>query len=384
MKNITIGPEQLNFGFEPSSHGQDLQKVLVFIDSKIAEDDLVMLDRVANHFSTLPGRWPKVYIQDLVIELFKDDRIHFIIDSNKILPENIKTNLYEPAQSKISFLQTRKIISIIRTHISTTAQWEYIEIIKPEVVEKSTLLSAKDIGEVLFGGSVPFGQNSLCRFFRRHLRAWINGLEKYRKVADTGNYPGANEIKKGLDLSRKLLNIYDPFEFINGILNNKDSLQSVSYQLGILDNFYINQIYIWDALIKAVEDFKYNRTILEKDPAVKQALETLCKISKDVKPYSLIKEIRGLISIVKAAHDPFVEKQKAAAKAVVIEKVEEMIVKIVKILDRKKASGDIRNTALFPLQTIKRNIDAAPSIQKIDDYLNDAIDQSDYALDLIG
>jgi len=34
-------------------------------------------------------------------------------------------------------MQAGEIISIVKTYFSESAQWKYIEIIKPEVVEKS-------------------------------------------------------------------------------------------------------------------------------------------------------------------------------------------------------------------------------------------------------
>lgn len=379
MKNINLGHQQRTFDFEPS-HEQDLQIVLTFIDSKIAENDQVMLDHVVNHFSIQPDRWSEPHILDLVFKLFKDDKIHFIIDGKKILPENIKTHFSEPAQSK---LKSRHAIEIIETHIYEKAKWKSIEIIKPEVVEEHLLLSAIEIGETLFNEPTPLDQNSLCLHFRRHLRAWKNGLENFQKVADAGKYPGINEIQKRLDFSRKLLNVHAPFEFINCIIKNKDVLESVSHQFAVLDKFYKKQIYIWDELIKSVEDFEPNQAILEKDPGVKKALETLFKIFEDPEPYSLIKEIKGLISIVKAANDPIVDKQIAAAKALSIEKINKKIVKIVKVLDDKKTGSDIRNKALFPLNSIKRKIDMASTIPKITDYMDDAVDEFDKVMDMI-
>ena len=124
--------------------------------------------------------------------------------------------------------------------------------------------------------------------------------------------------------------------------------------------------------------------LLEKDPDVKKALETLCKILKDPKPYNMIKEIKSLIFIVKAANDPVVKEQIASAKIMAIKKIEEKISKISKALEGKKANANIRNKVLFPLQTSKKKINMASSIQNITNYLNEAIDQFDNALDMLG
>lgn len=377
---------QRTFDFD-QSHEQNLKKVLIFIDSRIADNDQLMLEQVVNHFSMQSAiqsdSWSKTYIWNLLSDLFKDDKIHFIIDGKKILSENIKTFFSEPAQSKLKFLQARESLYIVKTHFSEPAQWKYIEIIKPEVVEESVLLKAKNLGEKLFKDVGLTNQNSLCRNLRRHLRMWKSDLKEFRMVAGTGNYPGTNEIQNVLNLSNKLLNVHEPCKFIETFLNNEDRLCDASSYFATLKNFYKNQIHVWNKLIKAVESFEPNRMLLEKEPDVKKALETLCKTLKEPKPYSMIKKIKSLISIVKAANDPVVEEQVASAKALTIEKIEKKIDKVVKVLDEKKANSDIRNKALFPLQTSKKKINMASSIQSIADYLNDAINQFDNAMDML-
>ena len=97
----------------------------------------------------------------------------------------------------------------------------------------------------------------------------------------------------------------------------------------------------------------------------------------------MIMEISSLISIVKAANDPVVEEQIASAKVLAIEKIEKKIDKVIKVLDEKKANSDISNEALFPLQTSKKRINMASSLQSIADSLNDAINQFDNAMDML-
>ena len=385
-KNIDMGFSQRTFDFD-QSHEQNLKKVLTFIDSRIADNDQLMLEQVVNHFSMQSDiqsdKCLKTDIWDLLSELFKDDKIHFVIDGKKILSEKIKTLHSNPAQSKLKFLHARENLYIVKTHFSKPAQWKHIEIIKPDVVEESVLLRAKHLGKKLFKDVGLASQNSLCRNLRKHLRVWKSELEEFRRVAGTGNYPGINEIQKGLELSNKLLDVHEPCKFIETFLNNEDRLCDASSYFNTLKNFYKNQIYLWNNLIKAVESFEPNRMLLEKEPDVKKALETLCKILKEPEPYSMIEEISSLISIVKAANDPVVEEQIASAKVLAIEKIEKKIDEVVKVLDAKKTNNDIRNEALFPLQTSKKRINMASSLQSIADYLNNAIDQFDNAMDML-
>ena len=45
------------------------------------------------------------------------------------------------------FLQMGEPLSILKTHFSEPAQWKYIEIIKPEVVDESVLIEAQHLGK---------------------------------------------------------------------------------------------------------------------------------------------------------------------------------------------------------------------------------------------
>ena len=379
---MNLGYRQLCFGFDPS-HEQDLKKILVHVEEMIAENDRVMLDQVAEHFSMEPDKWPKTYILELLNSLFQDDKIYFAIGGEKILPSHLKTRFSGTDPAKRQFLQAREIISALRTHLSEPARWKYVEIIKPETVEKPDLLKARNLGKKLFGDAGDLSQNSLCRYLRRYLRVWKKDLEMFEDIAGKGQYPGINEIQNGLALTTKVLNVHDPVEFIETFISNEDRLCDAGCHFAVLENFYKNQIHIWNALIKAVDDFILNRALLERNPEIKKSLETLYSILANPKPYSRIKEIPDFISIVKPANDLIVEKQIASEKAMVLKKMAKMIDTVMKVLDEKNATSDTRNKALFTLQSIRKKINAATSLKSIAGYQVEAIDEFEYTMDLL-
>jgi len=382
-KKINMGFLQQTFKFDRPNEQNSKKEVLAFIDSTIAGSDRVTLDQIINHFSTQSDKSSKAATLHLVNELFRDDKIHYIIGGKKFLYENIKSFFLDSAEIQLK-LKRRDSFLILKTYFLEPARWPSIEIVKPEVVEKSALLNAQHLGRELFKTDVPVSQNSLCQSIRRYLRMWRSQLEEFYQVGGTGNYPGINEIQKGLDLLNKHLSAYDPYQFIETFLDHENRLYEASSDFAVLKNFYKDQIGVWNMLIEAVENFEPNRMLLAKNPDAEKALEILCKILKEPKPYSMIKEISGLISTVKAANDPIVDEQIASARALAVERIEEKIDKIVRILNEKNANGDTRNKALFPLQTGKKKIKMASNIQNINDYLNEGIDQFDDALDMLG
>ncbi|MDP2647586.1 MAG: hypothetical protein Q8P24_21865, partial [Desulfobacterales bacterium] len=175
MDHINLGFPQKTFDFD-QSHSDDLKKVHDIITTWIAGHDHAMLDQVAAHLSAQPDKWSTAYIFDLLNILFKDDKIHFVIDGKKIFSENVKTAFSTGVTSKSRFLELRDSFSVIRTCLSDPAQWKRVEIIKPEKAPESDMLRAGHLGEKLFGSVGETSQNSLCRELRKCLRSWENDL----------------------------------------------------------------------------------------------------------------------------------------------------------------------------------------------------------------
>ena len=69
-------------------------------------------------------------------------------------------------------------------------------------------------GKELFAEMGPDGEDGLFTFLQGKLKDWQANLNDYKPLADTGNYPGKEEIADGLTLINKLLADKDSFKFI--------------------------------------------------------------------------------------------------------------------------------------------------------------------------
>jgi len=98
IQNINLGRQQLALGFERPAYEKNLQKVLSVIDSKIAENDQVMFDEIAMHFSMAPYEWPEKHIHDLVLDLFKEDKIKKVLERKNASPL-IRNKILFPLQA---------------------------------------------------------------------------------------------------------------------------------------------------------------------------------------------------------------------------------------------------------------------------------------------
>jgi hypothetical protein len=77
-----------------------------------------------------------------------------------------------------------------------------------------------------------------------------------------------------------------------------------------LTDFYRNQIQTWEALRKAVAEFKPNQTILEKDEETARVLRRMGEILAAPSPYKLLKEVNGLIAAVKNVNDAIIDQER--------------------------------------------------------------------------
>ncbi len=358
MKTTALRHKQLKFDFDHSD-ARNTKKILTHVDALIADNGHIILKDVIAKFAGKPYTWPEKRILQYIFDLFGDVKIRFSFNGGKIRPDDLKNLL------------------------NNASLWSNIEIIKPEVVDKTNLIKAGHLGEKLFGSSVPEEQNDLCLYLRRNLRTWERDLNSFCQLANTGKYPGKNEIDNYLDLLLKLLSIHDPNEFILNLISRKHDLLTAYKNLKTLSDFYNHRIQTWDFMLKAIEEFNPNLTHLEKNPEVKNALARLELIINNPSPYELIEDISDLVSTVKAVNDDIVEKKTASFRAQATEDVVKKIAQILSLLNRQNASPDIRNKALLNLQKIKKLIEKSKNIQGIAHYLDEAMHEFDIALDLI-
>jgi len=358
MKTIALRHKQLKFDFDQSDV-LNTKEILTHVDALIADNGHIILKDVISKFSEKPCLWPEKRILQYIFDLFGDFKIRFLFNGEKIQPDDLKNLL------------------------NNASLWSNIEIIKPEVVDKTNLIKAGHLGEKLFGSAGPEEQNDLCLFLRRNLRSWERDLNSFSQLANIRKYPGKNEIDNNLDLLLRLQSIHDPNEFILNLISRKHDLLSAYKSLKTLSDFYNHRIQTWDFMLKAIEEFKPNLTHLEKYPDVKNALARLELIINNPYPYELIEDISDLISTVKAVNDGIVEKKTASFRAQATEDVVKNISQILSLLDRENANPDLRNKSLLKLQKIKKLIEKSRNIREISHHLDEAMHEFDIALDFI-
>jgi hypothetical protein len=337
-------------------NAQALKEVKQFIDLSVGQSHRIPIDELVKRFSGRPYGWSEWEIILLIARLFMAGEIKLMTEGAAIQPREA----IEP--------------------LTKSVKWKMVTILKRKTVGAQELTASRKLGQDLFGQIGSDTEDKLYIFLRENLIDWDRRLSGYKTLADTGSYPGKKEINSGCTLLEKLLSIRDSYEFFQAFNQAKDDIKDLCDDMHELDDFYTNQRTIWERLKKAMEGvFRLNRQELGKDDTARQSLVKMDQILSAPKPYGMLKEVDTLIASVKKVNDVLVEKRREYA----MEEVDKFISQISQALGEYKATPDLRNKALKPIQDIKKQLQQEESIPGMFYQQNMAKEQLETAIELI-
>ena len=204
-------------------------------------------------------------------------------------------------------------------------------------------------------------------------------LIDYTYLADTGNYPGREEITTGLRHVSILLSDKDSYTFINRLEELKDDLLGFAEDFHDIDNFYKTQRPVWEKLRSEYTRFDLNRFELDKDTDAASALKRMEEILNAPSPYGIIQQAEMLIKKVSTINDNLIVAHKSNALKI----VEALLDDLDKELQKVKADEGFRSSALKPLVDTKSSLENMGSIahlQQVEQRANELFQQQIAAL----
>jgi hypothetical protein len=221
----------------------------------------------------------------------------------------------------------------------------------------------------------PDGEDSVFSFSQNKLKGWQTSLSGYKPLADTGNYPGKDQIDEGLVLVKKLLACDNSYKFIEQFNSQKADLLDVANNFNDLEQFYEHQKPTWEKLRKAFERFQLNRLELEREVQAGPALARMQQILASPSPYSLVKEAEGLVTTVGTANSSIVDARRMDA----LHKIDGFLLKVTTELDAATADAGLRAGCLKPLETLKGRVKTEESLAHITQAESEALKEYDAA-----
>jgi hypothetical protein len=260
---------------------------------------VVLHDLVEERFSNRPYGWPAMETILLVSRLVIIGEIHLV-----------------RAGAKIPFDRAYD-------ELTSTGKWRQITITLRKTTDPADLQKARKLGQDLFGDMGPDNEDQLFAHVQSRLKDWLDALQQFKALADTGEYPGKEAITGGILHIQRLLADTESCKFLEHFIAQKADLLELSDRYHELSHFYTKQRLLWDELRKAVEKFHLNQMELERDPTAAPALQRLEQILKAASPYKILSEVRGLIDTVQAINESIVSAHRAKVITAIEKKLDE-------------------------------------------------------------
>ena len=265
--------------------------------------------------------------------------------------------------SEINLMMDSTLLPIDKVYeaITTPAKRRKIVIRKRETSDPKAIQNARSLGKDLFAEMGPDGEDGLCTFLQTRLKSWHGTLNGYKQLADTGNYPGGDEITQGLALINPLVVDKDSKKFIERFNTLKKDLLDLADQFHDLEHFYDHQKPTWEKLRKAHRTFQLNRLELEKDSQAGPALKRMQEILSARSPYGLIKEADSLINTVNAVNSSLLTGRPTQA----IAKIDAHIATLNKDVAAAQGEASLRASCLKPLEALREQVQKEESLAHI-------------------
>lgn len=324
---------QLPLGFSKTEPG-DLKRVLAFLDDSSTSEQPVSLSKVFSVFSGQPDAWSGARIARIISSLFSDRMISCVVNGNVFLHHHSSVFLEAPDQ------------------------WERIQVIPRKRLSSCELEAVVDTCKNIFGMDCPPDQDDLTHFLGGFLKQWKALLAGFGRLAETGQYPGAADIRSCISFIQSWLAIPDPYEKICFVRDGKAALVSFSHTVIRLKDFYENWIVRWESWQQSLEKFTGFQSDIEDDPEAAAGLSRLRHILEMRSPWDDDLDcMDDLIARIKPVYNRIRDERFTLLQHDTLLQINRMIETISELLENVHAKDEVRNMALVELQKIKKAIE---------------------------
>ena len=329
---------------------EDLRSYLQLCSMK--SHQVVLHDMLEKRYSLRPYGWPDEEVLLLLARLVVLSEVTLMMDG-VLLPID---KVYEA--------------------ITTPAKRRKVVVRKRETSDPKAIQNARGLGKELFAEMGPDGEDGLMAFLQERLRSWQLALGGYKQLAETGNYPGGDEITQALALIGPLLADKESTRFIERLNSLKNDLLDLADQYHDLDHFYTHQRPTWENLRKASERFGLNKLELERDAQAGPALGRMQEILAAPSPYGLIKDADALINTVQAVNSALLDQRRQE----VLAKIDEHVAALNHDIAAAEGDASLNAACLRPLEALRAQVQREESLAHLTQAESEALREFDAAV----
>jgi len=352
LRSNDISQQTLALNLEESNPQaiEDLRNYIELCDMK--HHAIVLHDMIEKRYAVRPYGWPDMEVILLLARLLVLGEISLKLENDTLPLEKV----YE--------------------QVKAPARWRKITIHKRKTSDPQALQKARQLGQDVFSEMGPDNEDALCAFLKEKLRSWEIALNGFKPLADTGDYPGREEISEALAVISPLLTPGETFKFIERFNLHRDDLLDLSDEFHNLEQFYENQKPAWEKLRSAYRKFQLNRLELERSDQAAPALQRMSEILAAPAPYGMIHEAEGLVRIVSEINTALITDRRGQ----VVARIEGHLSEIGKEIEAAGGNGDLQYACRGPLEKLHHQVQQEESIAHLTQAEQEAVKALDAAM----
>ena len=295
----------------PEANPEAIKELRNYIDlcTKTSKQ-MVLRDLLDKPYGGRPYGWPELEVVLLVARLAVLKEIVLLVDAAPLPLDKA----YE--------------------HLTSSSRQRKVIITQRESAGGELIKQAQALGKALFAHQGPNEEEGLFQFLHQQLSSLRESLVGFYPLADTGNYPGLEEIEGGLGTLRKLVDETNSLRFLKRFNENANALHDLAEDIRELNDFYTTQRHSWEMLRRTVEMLRPNQMQLQADSVAGPAYARLEDILATKRPYGLLHEVATLEHKVREVNDQLVGKARDAA----VVQIQTLMSRITGELDKAAAS----------------------------------------------
>jgi hypothetical protein len=215
-------------------------------------------------------------------------------------------------------------------------------------------------------------QTELARRLIQRARQWRQTMETCLVVARRPGFPGERDIQAGLERIDRLLSRQEPYALLTTFHDHLAEIQALVQTTGILDRFFTHDAARWRKMVDLADASAATLGSCTDEPALVAARRRFLEILDLARPYGFVDEAEELWRELKPRHEAILAQQTEAHRQKALARLAEMIAAMKALLDRAAAPDDLRNQALYPLNTKITHIAKAVTVAAIAHHLHEA------------
>ena len=352
LRSSDVSQQTLSITMEESNPQaiEDLRNYIELCDIK--HHAMVLHDMIEKRYALRPYGWPDMEVLLLITRLVVLGEISLKKENDTLLLDHV----YDA--------------------IKTPANWRKITIHKRKTADPKALQNARQLGQEVFSTMGPDNEDALHAFLKEKLRSLEAALHTFKPLADTGEYPGKEEIAQALTVIKPLLACEESYKFVEWFNQRKEDLLDLSDEFHNLEQFYENQRPTWEKLRSAYRKFQLNRLELDRNEQAAPALRRMHDILIAPAPYRMIHEAEGLIRTVSEVNAALITERRAQ----VIARLEGHVAEIKKALKVCGADSALHSVCLGPIERLQQQAERTESLAHLSQAEQEAVRVFDTAM----